>query len=195
MNTLNHPLITKSIHFSTNQHIVTEPPNHLDTHSIGLVRTRCKCNDIQSAKYQERRIDLCSIWPLCLAISCGSVVFVLFIGMISIKPDRVPSVDPLLEEIIQSLQAKGWIADTLNNLTRTSSASFHNHLEKSVLLMPKHFPTDQPIPPQTPLNWPTVNWKWCRIHLPIWPSWTSHWPFRNVEHHRWFWSKWVWLDL
>jgi hypothetical protein len=72
--------------------------------------------------------------------------------MISIKPDRVPSPDPLVEEVIQIFQAKGYIADTLNNLTRTSSASFHNHLEKSVLLMPKHSPTDQPIPPQTPLN-------------------------------------------
>ena len=173
MNTLNHPLITKSIHFSTNHHIVTEPPNHLDTLSVGLVRTRCKCNDIKSTNHQERQLGLWLFWPHSVAFSCGLVVFILFIGMISIKPDRVPSPDPLLEEIIQSLQAKGWIADTLNNLTRTSSASFHNHLEKSVLLMPKHFPTDQPIPPQTPLDWPMVNWKLCRIHLTISPSWTS----------------------
>lgn len=72
--------------------------------------------------------------------------------MISIKPDRVPSPDPLVEEVIQIFQTKGYVADTLNNLTRIPSASFPHHLEKSVLLMPKHSQTDQPIPPQTPLN-------------------------------------------
>ena len=53
MNTLNHYPVTKSIHLFTNQHIVTEPTNHLDTHSIGLVRTRCKCNDVKSTTIQS----------------------------------------------------------------------------------------------------------------------------------------------
>ena len=194
MFTLNHYLITKSIHLLTKQHFLTEPPTLLETLSISRVRIRCKCNDFQSAKYQERSLSFWSFLPPSVVFSCGLVVFILFIGMISIKPDRVPSPDPLLEEIIQSLQAKGWIADTLNNLTRTRSNSRYDLLD-SVLLMPNHSQHDQPTPPQTPLNWPTVNWKWCRIHLPIWPSWTSHWPFKNVEHHRWFWSKWAWLDL
>jgi hypothetical protein len=86
-----------------------------------------------------------------MAFSYGLVVFILFIGMISIKPDRVPSPDPLLEEVIQTLQAKGWIADTLSNLTRTQSKSRYN-LADSVLLMPNHPQHDQPTPPQTPLN-------------------------------------------
>jgi len=86
-----------------------------------------------------------------VAFSYGLVVFILFIGMISIKPDRVPSPDPLLEEVIQTLQAKGWIADTLSNLTRTQSKSRYN-LADSVLLMPNHSQDDQPTPPQTPLN-------------------------------------------
>jgi hypothetical protein len=144
--------------FVHHQHILTEPTNHLDTLSMGLGRHRCKCNDIQSANNQERRFDFCSIWPVSVAFSYGLLVFILYIGMISIKPDRVPSPDPLLEEVIQTLQAKGWIADTLNNLTRTRSNSRYN-LSDSVLLMPNHSQHDQPTPPQTPLNWPTVNWK------------------------------------
>ena len=178
MNTLHHYPVTKSIHLSVNHHIPTESTNHLDTLSVGLGRHRCKCNDILSANHQERRFDLCSIWSVSVVFSYGLVVFILFIGMISIKPDRVPSPDPLLEEVIQTLQAKGWIADTLNNLTRTRSNSRYD-LSDSVLLMPNHPQHDQPTPPQTPLNWPTVNWKWHNRTLPISPTWTSNWPFRN----------------
>ena len=99
MNTLNHYPVTKSIHLFTNQHIVTEPTNHLDTLSIGLVRTRCKCNDVNFFT----RYDLDIQDDGDSVIIAGSSEFYPMFLPKGVRPNRVRASGRELETIRQHL--------------------------------------------------------------------------------------------